>query len=77
MALMTVNEVIQALMELGLSQSEIARQAGISKVTVYRLVHGKSKPTGPVVMALRRLLWRYAKADQEVRANLQSGDLYV
>lgn len=56
LAVVLARDILQARRKLGLSQTELARRAGIRPETLNRIEHGKNKPSVTTVDKLDRAL---------------------
>ncbi len=52
--------------ELGVSQNEVARRAGISSAHLSQIMNGKATPSAVVIRKLHKVLFQRTKADERV-----------
>jgi len=66
-AVSLARDILRARRELGLSQAELARRAGIRPETLNRIEKGRNRPSVPTIAKIDRVL--SAMASPKVRAN--------
>ena len=60
LAVLQARDILRARRQLGLSQAELARRAGIRPETLNRIEQGKNKPSVPTITKLDRALKKAA-----------------
>ncbi len=66
LAVLQARDILRARRELGLSQAELARRAGIRPETLNRIEHGRNKPSVPTMAKIDRAL-KAAEGDDRQR----------
>ena len=56
LAVLQARDILRARRQLGLSQVDLARRAGIRPETLNRIEHGRNKPSIPTITKIERAL---------------------